>query len=411
MEPRRFSAGAITKKSQKGTKFQNQIPIELVQNEELQRCIRVLPSNYNFEILKTVWRLKQAKAKSVALQFPEGLLMYSLIISDILKRFSDITNCFVLGDVTYGACCIDDFTARALECDFLVHYGHSCLVPVDVTSVLCLYVFVTIEINMDHFVETMKQNFTPMTHLALAGTIQFSPAVHGAKEELMKFFKAITVPQIRPLSPGEVLGCTAPKLSQSIDALVFIADGRFHLEAIMIANPGVPAFRYDPYNTVLTHEEFWHQKMRKQRTESIKKASTATKWGIVLGALGRQGNPAIVEKLNRLLIESKRQIFNFVMSEILPDKINRIRGVEAWVQVGCPRLSIDWGSGFDKPVLTPYEAMVAMNSAPGFWMDENEEGDYPMDYYAKDGGPWSSSYHKTKSSKRSMKLTQTQSNM
>lgn len=33
----------------------------------------------------------------------------------------------VMGDVTYGACCVDDFTARALGADFMVHYGHSCL--------------------------------------------------------------------------------------------------------------------------------------------------------------------------------------------------------------------------------------------------------------------------------------------
>jgi 2-(3-amino-3-carboxypropyl)histidine synthase len=33
-----------------------------------------------------------------------------------------------MGDVTYGACCVDDFSAVALRCDFLLHYGHSCLV-------------------------------------------------------------------------------------------------------------------------------------------------------------------------------------------------------------------------------------------------------------------------------------------
>ena len=26
-----------------------------------------------------------------------------------------------------------------------------------------------------------------------------------------------------------------------------------------------------------------------------------------------------------------------------------------WVQVACPRLSIDWGEAFSKPLLTPYE--------------------------------------------------------
>ena len=33
----------------------------------------------------------------------------------------------IMGDVTYGACCVDDFTAKALGCDLMVHYGHSCL--------------------------------------------------------------------------------------------------------------------------------------------------------------------------------------------------------------------------------------------------------------------------------------------
>lgn len=42
---------------------------------------------------------------------------------------------------------------------------------------------------------------------------------------------------------GEVLGCTAPVVADNADAIVFVADGRFHLEAIMIANPLIPAYR------------------------------------------------------------------------------------------------------------------------------------------------------------------------
>lgn len=41
-------------------------------------------------------------------------------------RFTE-ADTVVMGDVTYGACCVDDFTARALGADFMVHYGHSCL--------------------------------------------------------------------------------------------------------------------------------------------------------------------------------------------------------------------------------------------------------------------------------------------
>ena len=40
----------------------------------------------------------------------------------------------------YGACCVDDLSAKAIGCDFMVHYGHSCLVPIDGTSLPILYV-------------------------------------------------------------------------------------------------------------------------------------------------------------------------------------------------------------------------------------------------------------------------------
>ena len=45
-------------------------------------------------------------------------------------------------------------------CDFMVHYGHSCLIPVDRTQgIKMLYVFVDIKIDSLHFVETLKHNF------------------------------------------------------------------------------------------------------------------------------------------------------------------------------------------------------------------------------------------------------------
>lgn len=35
-----------------------------------------------------------------------------------------------------------------------------------------------------------------------------------------------------------------------MDALLYVGDGRFHLESAMIANPTVQAYRYDPYSKV-----------------------------------------------------------------------------------------------------------------------------------------------------------------
>lgn len=48
------------------------------------------------------------------------------LIRVLPPRFTE-ADTVVMGDVTYGACCVDDFTAQALGADFMVHYGHSCL--------------------------------------------------------------------------------------------------------------------------------------------------------------------------------------------------------------------------------------------------------------------------------------------
>ena len=66
------------------------IPDEIVNNVHLNHAISLLPANYNFEIHKTVWRLRETSAKKVALQFPEGLLMYACVISDILEQFASV---------------------------------------------------------------------------------------------------------------------------------------------------------------------------------------------------------------------------------------------------------------------------------------------------------------------------------
>ncbi|OEU23273.1 Diphthamide_syn-domain-containing protein [Fragilariopsis cylindrus CCMP1102] len=424
-----------------------------------------LPQAYSFEISKTVKRINQilqlkiekqkqqnltenetkdntststnsSTSVHIALQMPEGLLLYATVLSDVLQRLVIATNITtlttqstgnneqlltvsVLGDVTYGACCVDDLGARALGCDLLVHYGHSCLVPIQHTVIPCLYVFVEITIDVPHLNSKSKPNNKNNIIVYLLGTIQFRHALMEARRLLRddeRYLYNVSIPQAKPLSPGEVLGCTSPVLTKTTtisggddeqepiqtQIVLFIADGRFHLESTMISNPHIHKFyRYDPYPKKLTEETYNNKQMKTLRYNAILKAKKAIAvksnnnttstcvFGIILGTLGRQGNPALLTKIQTQL--TIRNIKSFVMlaSEITPIKLALFKSkISVWIQIACPRLSVDWGhhlSGSSSiPVLNPYELFVTLDIVQ--WRDDQS---YPMDYYSQDGGPWS----------------------
>jgi 2-(3-amino-3-carboxypropyl)histidine synthase len=360
------------------------IPAEILNDEALKAAIALLPANYSFEIPKTIHRIRTIGAKRVALQMPEGLLMFATTISDILTQFCPGIETLIMGDVTYGACCIDDYTARAMGCDLLVHYAHSCLIP-NTTNIHQLYVFVDISIDTSHLLATLERNFPPGKTMAIVGTIQFNATIHGVRSALEKAGFKVIVPQIAPLSKGEILGCTSPNLAtytdDPIDLILYLGDGRFHLESVMIQNPDIPAYRYDPYSRKLTRESYDHREMRDVRESAIRTAKKARRWGLILGSLGRQGNPNTLRRIEDALEKKGIPYVNLLLSEIFPGKLAMMSGdVECWVQVACPRLSIDWGYAFPRPLLTPYEALVALDV-----LEYQQEKPYPMDYYGKDG--------------------------
>ncbi|KAK9466868.1 putative diphthamide synthesis protein-domain-containing protein [Lipomyces arxii] len=407
MEPRKFvgrksrpksSNNSLTTRTPRLPKFlANQIPDDILHDEALNEAISsLLPTNYDFEIHKCIHNIRRYKHTRVGLQMPEGLLIFACVIADIIERFArpdaEVT-CVIMGDVTYGACCIDDYTALALGCDILIHYAHSCLVPVDVTQLRVLYVFVTIAIDESHLRKTLVANFAPGSTIVLVGTIQFNAAIHAARAAADADKSSpitLLVPQSSPLSRGEILGCTAPHINpNSTTAIVYVGDGRFHLEAAMIQNPGVPAYRYDPYSRKFTRETYAHSEMLSIRQDAIATAKKATHVGLILGTLGRQGNYNTFDRIRADLDALKIDYTLILLSEIFPQKLAQFQHIDAFVQVACPRLSIDWGYAFPKPLLTPYEASIAFGSQQP-WSDldmviSQDAPGYKMDYYAKDG--------------------------
>eukprot|EP00812_Abedinium_dasypus_P010732 NODE_4333_length_684_cov_329.109698.p1 GENE.NODE_4333_length_684_cov_329.109698~~NODE_4333_length_684_cov_329.109698.p1 ORF type:complete len:215 (+),score=40.46 NODE_4333_length_684_cov_329.109698:59-646(+) len=152
----------------------------------------------------------------------------------------------------------------------------------------------------------------------------------------------------------------------------------------MIQNPHLreSTYRYDPFAKTLTREGLALDVLHAGRRDAIEAARGAKLVGLILGTLGRQGSAGVLEGVERLLDERGVQHVTVLMSEISPERLARFSGVDAWMQVACPRLSLDWGDAYPQPLLSSFEAHVAFGT-------EKYRDCHPMDYYSNKGGPWS----------------------
>ena len=81
-----YNINLMEVKAKVNPRFVNQIPDEILNDTKLKALVSYLPKNYNFEIYKSVHRIKSIgkPQANIFLQFPEGLLLYACMISDIL---------------------------------------------------------------------------------------------------------------------------------------------------------------------------------------------------------------------------------------------------------------------------------------------------------------------------------------
>lgn len=71
------------------------------------------------------------KYQRVALQFPDTLLEHAAScaedLQDLFAKEETARTCFILGDTSYGSCCVDETAAQHADADLILHYGATCL--------------------------------------------------------------------------------------------------------------------------------------------------------------------------------------------------------------------------------------------------------------------------------------------
>nr|UXY87772.1 diphthamide biosynthesis protein 1 [Cryptomonas curvata] len=355
---------------------------------------KIFPFNYNFECEKISFRLNNFKIRKIILQFPEGLQKYVILLDNVLKNTCLNSKIFLISSrTTFGACCAEDFLGKFTGICVVLHYGHSCLFPILECILPMMYIFLEIKFDYNFVINIIKENVTlsKLTFI-LFSTIQFASLLKNIKSNLDSSQNSIYVLPNKPLSPGEVLGCTCLRLN-SISNIIFVGEGRFHLEATIISNPFCRFFQFNPFSQHFTVTDFntigiYNQRRKEILNSFLKKINI----GIIIGSLGRQGNYSIIKKMQELIKKKNFESILISTTEISSDVLEIIgyKIIETWTQVVCPRLSIDWGSVFGRPLLNTYEFGIL------FSFTRWKLNKYPLDYYSYLGGFWAN-YFYTKS--------------
>nr|XP_058973491.1 2-(3-amino-3-carboxypropyl)histidine synthase subunit 1-like [Pocillopora verrucosa] len=104
-----------------------------------------------------------------------------------------------------------------------------------------------------------------------------------------------------------------------------------------MANPSIPAYRYDSSSKVFSREYYDIDAMFQARKDAITTASRAKKFRLILSTLGRQGSS---KNLGQRFSTAGLEYVFVLMSEIFPGKLGLFEDVETIITILTQNLLI-----------------------------------------------------------------------
>lgn len=322
--------------------------------------------DYELRIGEVFNVLRRVQAKKVLVQLPEGLKRYYPAIAESIRAEADLEVHLDAGPL-YGSCLIDRGTAESY--DLVIHIGHDPYPPVGHPNSRVLFVDLEyVGVGPEAIADEVKRHLRSVgaRSIAMVTTNQHKRLTKSMREELeAEGFNVM-------LGPLVIFGCyVPPELRRSrVEAVVVVAGGLFHSIGVGMSVRGTVVLRADPYTRSVTDVSRDVSRFMSVRLKKMYDALGVRSWGILVGVSG-QHRPWIVSKLKKVLSEKGYRHYVYVAPVL---DINVLRNVdspevEAYVVTSCPRVAIDDLAEFEKPVLTPSEAMVVL--------ERGEVSEYP----------------------------------
>jgi len=112
----------------------------------------------------------------------------------------------------------------------------------------------------------------------------------------------------------------------------------------------------------------------RRRYYLVQRAREGAIFGILVGTLGVKGYGRAIERLRRKIEGSGRRSYTFSVGRITPAKLANFPEVDVFVLVSCPQCSLLDSREFYAPVVTPYEAELALDEGNAW------PGNYSLDF-------------------------------
>ncbi|PGH01949.1 diphthamide biosynthesis protein 2 [Helicocarpus griseus UAMH5409] len=295
---------------------------------------------------------------------------------------------YILGDTSYGTCCVDEVAAEHVDADVVVHYGRACLSPTARLPVI--YVFTHRQLDPGPVIETFKETYPNREQkIVIVADVTFSDHVDtitsalADKEGYTNLFATSvlhdpsspipnrTVPESVKDNPESLHEWQLFHISDPPTALLLTLS--FRVAAIHIyptdqeSEQGGPAAKSIPASTAIA---------LRRRYAVLTSLSTVPIFGILINTLSVKNYLHIVDHVRDQITAAGKKSYMFVVGKLNAAKVANFSEIGGWVVIGCWESSLVDSKDFWKPVITPYELGLALKSD----VDRVWTGEWRSDY-------------------------------
>ncbi len=311
--------------------------------------------------------IEERKPTSVALNGPDGILpkVQDLALK-IGKKFG--IPAYLLADTTWGSCDLNSIGGKILNAEIQFNIGHTNKLDVLEKNVIMIDAYDDVPFDK---VITKCIDLLKGKTVSLITDSQHLHQIESVKNVLEKNNVIVKIGKGKgQLNDGQVFGCEFYPASETmgdVDANIFLGQSNFHAAGVALAT-NKPTYVIDPYFNEVREISDFAKKLKKRSTLAIYNAVDAQTFGIIVGLKEGQLSKLTALKFKKEL-ESKGKIVHLIaLTEVTNERIRNLKGIDAFIQVACPRISTD--NEFDKSVLSTPQATALIKILKNENIDE-----------------------------------------